>query len=292
MFYFKYYVGNEHLAGPFMVMGTLAVIAGVFMNGILLRHFEKRTIFIACTLVVSGALFLNYLAKPEQVVFIFVTQLIYSLASGPGFPILWTMLADAADYSEWKSGRRATGLIYSAATFGQKTGAAVGASLILLIIQAAGYIAPDDSIKNLQTAIGGIKNNISELSEDYEKRNIDDKTYHALVEDIQTSIDKLVPELHEYDPSLVVENISKAETANEQAETLPELEEYYIALNKKVEQPQSKSALQSIRTVMTIVPAFIALLGAILLLFYRLSGAKLKEINDVLTERRKKIVQS
>ncbi len=290
MFYFKYYVGNEQLASPFMVMGTLAVIAGVFMNGILLKHFEKRTIFVVCTLVVSGALFLNYLAKPEQIVFIFTTQIIYSLASGPGFPILWTMLADAADYSEWKTGRRATGLIYSAATFGQKTGAAVGASLIMLILPAFGYLAPDDTIKDLQSSVGGIRNDISELTEDFEKEKIDESTFMTTVNDIQTAIDELQPRLSEFNSVLIAENVPEGVTLNETVELLSDIEESYNTLYKKVEQPQSKAALQGIRAVMTLVPGLIAILGALLLLFYSLSNAKLKEINEDLTERRKKIM--
>ena len=82
-----------------------------------------------------------YFAGPENVTLIFGTHLVYSLASGPAFPLLWAMLADSADYSEWKSGRRATGLIYSAATFGQKTGVAIGASTMLAILGAYGYVA-------------------------------------------------------------------------------------------------------------------------------------------------------
>ena len=51
------------------------------------------------------------------------------------------MLADSADYSEWKTGRRATGLVYSASTFAQKTGAALGASMMLALLAAFGYLA-------------------------------------------------------------------------------------------------------------------------------------------------------
>ncbi|MFC1569153.1 MFS transporter, partial [bacterium] len=46
-------------------------------------------------------------------------------------PLLWAMYADTADYSEWKNGRRATGLIFSAATFAQKFGIALGGGLVV-----------------------------------------------------------------------------------------------------------------------------------------------------------------
>ncbi|NJO88505.1 MAG: MFS transporter, partial [Chloroflexia bacterium] len=61
-----------------------------------------------------------YFIAPEQIVLIYVAQIIFQLASGPTMPLLWAMLGDTADYSEWKNGRRATGLVFSAATFSQK----------------------------------------------------------------------------------------------------------------------------------------------------------------------------
>jgi GPH family glycoside/pentoside/hexuronide:cation symporter len=47
----------------------------------------------------------------------------------PQAPLLWAMYADTVDYSEWKFGRRATGLVFSAATFSQKFGMALGGGL-------------------------------------------------------------------------------------------------------------------------------------------------------------------
>ncbi|MFA9389594.1 MAG: MFS transporter [Prolixibacteraceae bacterium] len=141
MYYFEYYLGRKDLASIFMVSGTFAVIAGVLPTKWLAKKFDKKNIVIWCMMVICLSLLVNYFAGPENIVLIFATQLLFSLASGPLFPLIWTMLADAADYSEWKTGRRATGLIYSASTFAQKTGAAVGAAIMLLIIQAYGYIS-------------------------------------------------------------------------------------------------------------------------------------------------------
>jgi GPH family glycoside/pentoside/hexuronide:cation symporter len=51
------------------------------------------------------------------------------------------MYADTADYAEWKKGRRATGLIFSASIFSQKQGGAVGAWLTLALLQGSGFVA-------------------------------------------------------------------------------------------------------------------------------------------------------
>ena len=144
MYYFEYYLGRKGLAATFMVSGTLAVLLGVLPTKILSKKFGKRNLFIACLVIIIGALVVNFFAGPENLVLIFTTQIIFSLASGPTMPLLWSMLADTADYSEWKSGRRATGLVYSAATFAQKTGVALGASLMLTILGVFGYVANVD----------------------------------------------------------------------------------------------------------------------------------------------------
>ncbi len=61
-------------------------------------------------------------------------------------PVLtFSMLGDAADYSEWKHGRRATGLFYSAGTFIQKMGGGFAAALVLLVLAAYGYVGTDPS---------------------------------------------------------------------------------------------------------------------------------------------------
>ena len=70
---------------------------------------------------------------------LFAIQIVFSLASGPTFPLLFAMLADTADYSEWKTGRRATALIYSTATFAQKTGVAIGVPITMLILSSFSY---------------------------------------------------------------------------------------------------------------------------------------------------------
>ena len=76
------------------------------------------------------------------------------MAYAPAVPLLWTMIADAADYSEWKSGRRATGLCFSAAVFAQKAGWGIGAAIAGWLLTVFNYV-PDAS--QTGTALTGIK---------------------------------------------------------------------------------------------------------------------------------------
>ena len=63
-----------------------------------------------------------FIPGPEQWKIAYLISALVGFFNGPGVPILWAMYADTADYSEWRYKRRATGIIFSAATFGQKFG--------------------------------------------------------------------------------------------------------------------------------------------------------------------------
>jgi len=85
-------------------------------------------------------------------------NIIFSLASGPTMPLLWSMLADAADYSDWKNGRRATGLVYSASTFSQKAGFSLGGAISMAILSLFGYVA---ETQQTTSALLGIRLSLS-----------------------------------------------------------------------------------------------------------------------------------
>ena len=78
---------------------------------------------------------------PKEIVIMFILNILISLALGPKSPITWSMYADAADYNEWKTGRRATAMTFSAATFSQKLGGALGSAGILWVLASLGYAA-------------------------------------------------------------------------------------------------------------------------------------------------------
>ena len=81
-----------------------------------------------------------YFLGPQQIGLMFFLQIIYALTSGPLSVLLWAMYADTADYSEWKNGRRATGLIFSASTMSQKFGWAIGAYVALTLMSSFGFV--------------------------------------------------------------------------------------------------------------------------------------------------------
>ncbi|MCI0496380.1 MFS transporter, partial [candidate division KSB1 bacterium] len=138
-YYFQYYVGDSSLISAFLVSGSIIIIISLGITKWLTKIFDKRLLYVICMLVVGISLSLYQFAGPEDIVFMFILQAIQSFASGPTMPLLWSMLADSADYSEWKTGRKAMGLAYSASTFAQKAGIAFGGALALWILAYFGY---------------------------------------------------------------------------------------------------------------------------------------------------------
>ena len=83
----------------------------------------------------------SYWVRPEQILLMFVFQVLYSAATGPTSAVLWAMFADSADYSEWRTGRRATGLVFSAAGMSNKLGWSIGGPVIVWLLAIFGYQA-------------------------------------------------------------------------------------------------------------------------------------------------------
>jgi GPH family glycoside/pentoside/hexuronide:cation symporter len=71
---------------------------------------------------------------------IFILNLLKSLAYGPTIPLLWAMMADVADFAEWKTRRRATGVVFAGIVFALKAGLGLGGAICGWMLAAYGYI--------------------------------------------------------------------------------------------------------------------------------------------------------
>ncbi len=154
IYYFKYYIGDEIMTSAFMVSGTIAAIVGVMMTKYLSKLLGKRALYMVLWGIVSVLTGLFYFIPKENVTLIFASHVVISFILGPTAPLIWAMYADTADYSEWKSGRRATGLVFSAATFAQKLGWAIGGAITGWLLAYFGFVA---NVVQTQGAQDGIR---------------------------------------------------------------------------------------------------------------------------------------
>ena len=153
-YYFKYYIGNENNVQLFNVVGTVALIGALPLSKPLAKRFGNRNVFIGSS-IISGIFFmLIYLPGVDNLVSVYIFNVLAKMAYAPAVPLLWTMIADSADYGEWTTGRRATGLYFSAAVFAQKAGWGIGAALAGWILAISQFVP---NAVQTDTAITGIK---------------------------------------------------------------------------------------------------------------------------------------
>ncbi len=154
MYYFKYYVDNVTIAAVFMVVGLLASMLGAAITRPLVSRWGQQRVMNSCILLGIASSALLYLAGPSDIVVVFVLSAITEFSTGPIVALFFAMLADAADYSEWRTKRRATGLVFSAGTLSMKFGAAVAAASSGWMLAWFGYVA---NVEQTATALMGIR---------------------------------------------------------------------------------------------------------------------------------------
>ncbi|ACB74554.1 MFS transporter [Opitutus terrae] len=141
IYYFKYCVGNEAALGTFNLVGFLCFIAGALSTKLLLRLLPRRGLMITCTVVNALTMAAFYFVDPHSTVLLYVLNIVGQFVAGPTPAIVWSMYADTADYGEWKNGRRATGLVFSATVFAQKVGLAIGSAMLGWMLSYYGFVA-------------------------------------------------------------------------------------------------------------------------------------------------------
>ncbi|WP_346985096.1 MFS transporter [Chryseobacterium sp. POE27] len=145
--------------GLFNAGGIIMMIVGITFSKRFADKYGKRDTFIA-SLFISTLFVLFFIFYPPKAVGImFLSQILHGFFYGISTPLLWAMIADVADYSEWKNNRRATAIIFSAMMVGLKVGLSIGSSLVALIIGKYGYISTEGGVNAVQpeTVAAGAK---------------------------------------------------------------------------------------------------------------------------------------
>jgi glycoside/pentoside/hexuronide:cation symporter, GPH family len=139
--------------------GIIMQIIGIFFSKSLADRFGKRNVF-GIFLFLSAVFLLAFnFISPESIGAVFIMQLLHGLAYGVTIPLLWAMIADVADFSEWKNHRRATAIIFSAMILGLKIGLSLGSGLGAFILSTYGYVA--DAPSQTAGTLQGIRMSVS-----------------------------------------------------------------------------------------------------------------------------------
>lgn len=141
--YFTHYLNNQLLAASFLVGLMFASVVGAMITSPLGKKIGKRNLFIYALIFSGGVNALLVFCGPNDIEAIFVIGIVSEFAAAMFPTLFFVMLGDAADYSEFKNSRRATGLIYSAGSFATKFGGGIAGAIIGLVLGAFHYNGQD-----------------------------------------------------------------------------------------------------------------------------------------------------
>lgn len=153
VYYLKYYVVRPDLTGAFLGAYSVALAVGAAMTPLMTRVFDKKRLMVVLMSIVGILSCAMFFVPRDMIWLMFVVNTLIGLALGPKSPLAFSMYADCADYTELKTGRRATALTFSAATFSQKLGGALASAVIAWVLAGMGYVANQAQSDASQTGI-------------------------------------------------------------------------------------------------------------------------------------------
>jgi GPH family glycoside/pentoside/hexuronide:cation symporter len=131
------------------IFGQLAAILGIVMSNVLIKRMGKRNVFITGLVmaIIFAAMF--YIVPPTGILMVLILQILFNFSWGITMPVPWAMMADVADYSDWKYNRRSTAIVFAGVVIGLKVGLAIGGAISSMLLSWYGYVAPSANVARI-----------------------------------------------------------------------------------------------------------------------------------------------
>ncbi len=139
--------------------GIVMSLIGILFSKRLADKYGKRDVFGGALFLSTIFIILLFFIPPDRVDMVLLCQATHGFFYGITIPILWAMIADVADFSEWKNNRRATAIIFSAMLVGLKVGLTLGQTFVTALLDYYDY-DPDLAQQSAETLLG-IRNMVS-----------------------------------------------------------------------------------------------------------------------------------
>jgi Na+/melibiose symporter-like transporter len=137
------------------MIGTGVTLIVLLMSPVLAVKFGKKAVAVCGFGLAALGTFAFYLLEPANINGMVSLTILIAICYAPTIPLIWAIYADVADYSEWKTGRRFTGIVFATICFALKTGLALGSSSFLWIM--AGLFSYNTKLPDAPEAIHGFR---------------------------------------------------------------------------------------------------------------------------------------
>jgi Na+/melibiose symporter-like transporter len=141
------------------MVGTTTTIIVIFLSAPLAKKYGKKAVAITGFALSTVNAFATYLLPPTAVGGMIALTIVGSVVYAPTIPLIWAIFADCADYSEWKTGRRFTGMVFATLGFALKAGLALGSASLLWILKDffnydTKFPSAPDAVAGYRTCVG------------------------------------------------------------------------------------------------------------------------------------------
>lgn len=141
IYYLKSYLNwDGGRIGTWFLVGGLSMVGGAMLTRFAVKLLGKKWAFIVSLFLVALTAVPFYWLKPDQIALIYTFQIIGMMCAGVNATLFWALVADTADFQEWKFKTRTTGVVFSATTCAQKAGMGIGAAFAGFLISNFGYV--------------------------------------------------------------------------------------------------------------------------------------------------------
>ncbi|WP_070083388.1 MFS transporter [Lactiplantibacillus plantarum] len=139
VYFAKYVMGSASYVGALgtanyipMILGSIVLIPlsarfskkGIVMSGLLLNA-------LSCLVIMIGV---------QNITMVLIGSVLKGAGSATIFGLIYAMFGDTVDYGEWKFGKRAEGVTFSAGSFSEKIGSGLGVVILGFVLDMGGYV--------------------------------------------------------------------------------------------------------------------------------------------------------
>ena len=125
----------------FNLSGQIVTICGVIASTFLVIKFGKKAVAVTCFSITTIFLAAFILMPADSIGATYLLEWVRQLSYAPTIPLIWAMFADVADYAEWTTGRRITGVVFATILFALKAGLSLGGAITGWLLSGYGYVA-------------------------------------------------------------------------------------------------------------------------------------------------------